>query len=89
MAHLISTPRLELNVQLELNHAEVAALEALASYSTDDFLNTFYETMGKSYLQPHEKGLRSLFKSIREELPVILQRFNSARDVLSGRCESK
>ncbi len=84
MARLISTPRLDLNIQFELSYQEAAALDALAGYGHDEFLKVFYEKMGKHYLQPHENGLRSLFKSVREQLPAIVSRFEDARGVLAG-----
>lgn len=84
MAELVSTPTLKLNVQIELDYHECAALDALSGYNIDEFLKTFYEKMGKHYLQPHEKGLRRLFKSVREQLPHIVERFEDANAVLQG-----
>jgi hypothetical protein len=51
---------------LELTEDEVGALDALAGYGADAFLKHFYEKLGKSYMEPHEKGLRSLFQGIRD-----------------------
>lgn len=84
MAHLISTPRLDLSIQFELNYHEAAALDAIAGYGFEQFIRVFYEKMGKHYLQPHENGLRSLFKSVREQLPGIVSQFEDARGVLAG-----
>lgn len=55
------------------------ALEALAGYGSDGFLKVFYQHMGRAYLEPHEVGLRSLFETIRTELPPILCRADSAK----------
>lgn len=50
---------------LELNDAEVEALDALAGYGVDSFLKVFYEKLGRAYMEPHEAGLRSLFKAVQ------------------------
>lgn len=78
MRHLTQMPRVDLDVNLKLTMAEVQALEALAGYGIDGFLKVFYEQMGKHYLQPHEQGLRSLFKAISSELPPIISRHKNA-----------
>lgn len=70
MARLTERPQVLLHVNFELNESEVRALHALTEYGTDPFLKVFYEKMGKTILGPHEDGLRSLFDSIRRELPV-------------------
>lgn len=56
---------LDVEVSLTLDAAEASALGALAGYRTNEFLACFYKHMGKAYLQPHERGLRSLFAKIR------------------------
>lgn len=73
--------RVTVTVTLKLDEAEIAALDALAGYGVDNFLEVFYEHMGKSYLQPHEHGLRSLFKGVRDVTPGILSRAQKARAV--------
>lgn len=78
MRHLTQLPRIDVDVNLKLTMAEVQALEALAGYGIENFLKVFYQHMGKHYLQPHEKGLRSLFDAIRGELPPIIRRYKSA-----------
>ena len=83
MAKLIVKPKLDLNVALELNEEEIRALEALVCYGTDPFLEVFYKNMGAAYLKPHEKGLRSLFESIKLNLPSIIDRIKAARKVFN------
>lgn len=78
MSRLLQRPKIEMNVSLELTSEEVRALYALAGYGIDGFLEVFYKQMGKHYLQPHEAGLRSLFKTIRETLPPIIARHDAA-----------
>lgn len=79
MNRLTQWPRIEVDVNVKLSMAEVQALEALAGYGTDGFLEVFYKQMGKHYLQPHEAGLRSLFATISSELPPIIRRYQSAK----------
>lgn len=85
MSRLTQMPRIELDVALKLNESEVRALEALAGYGTDAFLEVFYTHMGRHYLKPHEAGLRSLFETIRSELPSIIKRHKAARTAFALR----
>lgn len=71
-------PHLELNVGIQLTGAEVRALDALVGYGIDAFLEVFYEHMGRHCLRPHEAGLRSLFETIRSELPAVMRRHDAA-----------
>lgn len=79
MAKLQVKPTIEVTLTLSLSEQEARALEAVAGYGTDAFLKVFYEHMGKSYLQPHEEGLRSLFESSMGILPLWFQRIDDAR----------
>lgn len=64
---------------VQLNEVELRALEAIAGYDVESFLEVFYKHMGESYLRPHEQGLRSLFGSVRREVPLILRMADDAR----------
>lgn len=86
MSRLRQQPKVETSVLIELTEIEMLALDALAGYGTDEFLKVFYEKMGKAYLQPHEKGLRSLFDVVRSELPPILNRAKAARQAFALEC---
>lgn len=77
MAKIIGKPKVVLTATLELTKHELGALDALAGYGTDEFLEVFYKHMGKAYLEKHEEGLRSLFRSVRENVP---RMFNRARE---------
>lgn len=77
-------PELGLEIVIRLNESEARALYALAGYSIECFLETFYEQMGKAYLQPHEKGLRTLFAAIHEAVGGILNRMTDCRRVWDG-----
>lgn len=63
--------KLDFQIQLTLNETELRALDGLVGYGFNEFINVFYEKMGRHYLQPHEGGLRSLFDKIEEIRPNI------------------
>ena len=63
MATILGRPKVELKIALELNEEEARALEAIIGYNVNSFLETFYTKMGKAYLEPYEKGVRSLFEA--------------------------
>ena len=79
MSRITQAPQVGVDVSIKLTEAEIRALEALAGYGTEPFLKVFYAQMGKAYLQPYEDGLRSLFDTIRSELPPIIKRADAAR----------
>jgi hypothetical protein len=56
---------IQASVELVLDEEELRALDALAGYGTDKFLEFFYQHMGKTYLGPYENGLRRLFETVR------------------------
>ena len=80
MAEVVGQPRVQLTVTIALTEPEARALDALAGYGDDAFVAAFYEKLGKAYLQPHEGGLRSFLKSVRDVMPGLLSRANDARD---------
>jgi hypothetical protein len=71
-------------VSITLSEIEIRALDALAGYGDDAFLEVFYKHLGRHYLTPHENGIRSLFKSIRSEIPPHLTQVDNARKLLKG-----
>ena len=79
MPKLTITPGVTLALDLTLNESEARALDALAGYSVDAFLKTFYREMGRHYLEPEEAGLRSLFAQIRATVPPALTAVDDAR----------
>lgn len=79
MSRLIQRPIIELDVAVRFTEIEMRALEAISGYDVEVFLNAFYETMGRHYLEPHADGIRSLFKTVRGELPPILRRLDAAK----------
>ena len=93
-SRLTQRPRIELNVNLQLNESEIRALDALVGYGDKAFLKAFYAQLGEAYLKPHEAGLVSLFATVRENLPRILKRQDAAKKafalddpVIRGRTE--
>lgn len=74
---------------LTLTEAEIGALDALAGYGTEAFLNCFYKHMGQAYLKRHEKGLISLFEKIRQTAGPALGSANDARRTLSLEFKSR
>ena len=69
-------------VTFTLTYAEARALEAIMGYGVEGFLQCFYKNMGKAYLEPYEKGIKSLFK-IRDSLDGQLERLDNIRKVLA------
>lgn len=56
---------LKVEVTITISEDEIFALDGIFGYNVDAFLKVFYEKMGKSYVQPHEAGVRSLHKTVR------------------------
>jgi hypothetical protein len=71
-------------IKMDLTESEARALDALACYGTDEFIDFFYKHMGKSYLSPHEAGLRSLFDKVKSDMSASIGRINHAKIVLKG-----
>lgn len=71
MATAKSKIKAEVTVSISVNFTldEAKALCQLTTYGTKHFLRVFYANMGRAYLQPHERGLISLFETIKDTLP--------------------
>lgn len=69
----------EVKASMVLSEVELRALDALAGYGIEPFLKVFYAQMGKHYLQPHEAGLRALFKTIATVTPGPLRQATNHR----------
>lgn len=65
MAEFHPRAKLEMSTTVVLTEAEIHALDALAGYGANAFIEAFYKVMGVHYLRPHEAGLRSLLESVR------------------------
>ena len=73
-------------VTIELDEVEARALEAIAGYGVDSFLEVFYK-LGSHYLKPHEAGVRSLFKVIKEDINPQLYRVDGLREAIKQAIE--
>lgn len=74
---------------IQLDETELAALDALAGYGDDAFLEMFYKHLGKHYMTPHEAGLRRLFANIRQVAPRALSDLHTARQLMRQNKEAK
>lgn len=79
MARIEARPTIELKVSFALTEPEARALDAMVGYGDDAFIKHFYEGLGQAYMRDHEQGLRSLFQSVRSQLPGVLGRVDAAR----------
>ena len=79
MAEIEERSVVKVDAKFTVSEGELRALEALAGYGDDAFIEMFYKTLGKTYLQPHEKHLREFLKSIRSVATPILSRTDAAR----------
>lgn len=70
-------------INLTLTETEARALAVLPSYGTKQFLEYFYKNLGRHYLEPHEKGLISLFETIKNELPKHLSKADQVRKIIN------
>lgn len=68
MKSTIIKPTLKFTVYLELDEVEAQALAAITLYGSGPFLEMFYKYLGRTYLHPHEEGLKSLFNSITDRM---------------------
>ena len=76
MAKTKVTSKLDLDIKitLELTLNEAKALNAIIGCGSEPFIEFYYKDLGKSYLQPHEAGVHSLFVTIKETLPIELNK---------------
>lgn len=79
MTKIAANPTIDLRLTFTVNEQEARALDALAGYGDDAFVKAFYANLGTHYLAPHEAGLRSFLRSIRDSMPGILGRVDAAR----------
>lgn len=85
MSRLTQVPYVEVGATIKLTEAEMRALEALAGYGDDAFLQVFYKLLGETYMRPHAAGLKSLFAVIRADLRPILHRADGAKKAFALR----
>lgn len=81
-----ATLSLDIKITLELSLPEARALNDITKYGSKSFLEGYYKQLGKSYLQKHETGVISLFKTIDESLP---SKLNNADKIIKAVNEIK
>lgn len=84
MAEFNRRGKLEISATLTLGESELRALDALVGYGIKPFLEVFYAKLGRAYLEPHERGLCDLFKTIGATVPGVLHEVDDARRVFTG-----
>lgn len=67
---------------MQLSEAEARVLEAMAGYGADAFLKVFYQKLGRYYMEPHEKGIRTLFDSVKSQIVPSLNKIDKAREAI-------
>lgn len=75
---------IEFTVTLKMSLAEAWALNQMTVYGVDSFLKGYYKQLGRSYLEPHEAGIRTLFKTIQENLPTQLHNADEYMKAIKG-----
>jgi hypothetical protein len=81
-AKIRSQSKVELSIILQLNEDEARALVEITGYGHKPFTEWFYRNLGKTHLKSHERGLISLFETIKSELPQHLSKIDQARECL-------
>lgn len=84
MARIEQKPMITIEATFTVNESELRALDALAGYGDQAFIDMFYQKLGAAYLKPHEAGLREFLKSIRTIAAPILKRTDIARQAFKG-----
>lgn len=84
MARIVQQATVKIEALITLDEGELRALDALAGYGDDAFIQHFYDKLGKAYMQAHEGSLRQFLKTIRGVAGEILSRADDARDVFNG-----
>lgn len=76
--------QIDYSINFVLNYEEAKALDALAGYEYKAFLETFYTKMGKTYLEPYEAGLRSLFERINKDLSYEIKAIDDSKKAIDN-----
>ena len=79
---------LDVKITLTLNYYEAQALSQMIKYGSKAFLEGYYKQLGKSYMQPYENGVKSLFQSIRDNLPSKIKEVDTLVDYVKTRSHS-
>lgn len=74
-----TTATITFGASVTLSEVEVRALDALVGYGDDAFLKVFKEKLGEHYIRNHERGLRSFFATVRQDVLPALHVIDEAR----------
>ena len=80
--NIIPKATITYSCSLTLTEDEARAMEALAGYNHDVFIQVFYEHLGEHYMRPHELGLRSVLEACCKQLRPQLSTVDSARALI-------
>ena len=75
-------------VTMTLTEIEARALKELTGYGLKEFLRVFYSQLGRSYLEPYEAGVRSLFDSIPSQIGPELKIIDNMRHLIEKQSKS-
>lgn len=84
MATFTPKPTLKMSITIEISEEEARAINEMTCYGTDQFIKAFYENLGKSYMEKHERGLRSFLDSARAQIGGIVSQITEARKIFTG-----
>ena len=87
MARIEGRPTINAEIVIVLTEEEAGSLDAMVGYGVDAFVRAFYDKLGKAYMEKYEKGLRSLFESIRSggaNMSGFISKVKEAREYLNG-----
>lgn len=78
-----STSAIELKVSIQLSEIEVRCLLKMSQYGAGPYIKWFQKNLSRYELDGLATGVKSLFDTIRSELPAHLAKVDEARKILS------
>jgi hypothetical protein len=81
---IASQAKQEFTVILQLTEDEARALHDITGYGYEAFIKVFKEHLGKSYIEKHEKGAKSLFEVVRNVMPQHFYKIDTARNAFTS-----
>jgi len=92
MAEARNHATVEFSTTFTLTEVEIRALDALVGYGDTAFITHFKGSLGEAYIRNHEKGLRTFFSSVRQQVLPALHDIDTARrdlhDALAARVQA-
>jgi len=84
-----SNVSVDLSINLTLSVEEAKALNEITGYGIEPFLKGYKEKLGSHYIDKHEKGMRSLFGTIKTSLPKEINKAEGIMDAISQVAEGQ